>query len=565
MINFTALSDDPTPLPKSEVIPAEVKDTGDIKDGKCDCNDCTPSKKQPEEVESAIDFEDEIQNFVYIRYSSQQAPPSATQIRNKRDTHQPEVFPENRNNTDVPPKVPDNKNSSRDLDHGFFEYIYAEINSTTTSFVMKDLKHFSSYVISVKACRDGGGDSCGSEAQITERTLKRDDADNISIYEMEIVASNSSLGTIKVTWQSPQKPNGIIVAYTIKYQRVDIEHAKYEYKCISHKIYQNSSDMHLLNNLPTGNYSIQIMATSIAGDGNYTPIKHIFISEHKSYNNLYLLLVLLIALLTLIIGIVILCRKMYLPNISSMKLIASVNPDYAGVIYKQDDWEVPREKIIQLHELGQGSFGMVYEGIIKDLKRAGEELRCAIKTVNESATDKERLSFLNEASVMKQFDTHHVVHLLGVVSRGQPTLVIMELMANGDLKGYLRSHRPEYENGDEPPPQPPTLRRILQMAIEIADGMAYLAAKKYVHRDLAARNCMVAEELTVKIGDFGMTRDIYETDYYRKGTKGLLPVRWMSPESLKDGVFTSSSDVFSYGVVLWEMATLASQPYQVCY
>ena len=101
------------------------------------------------------------------------------------------------------------------------------------------------------------------------------------------------------------------------------------------------------------------------------------------------------------------------------------------------------------------------------------------------------------------------------------------------------------------------------MALEICDGMAYLSAKKFVHRDLAARNCMVADYLTVKIGDFGMTRDIYETDYYRKGTKGLLPVRWMSPESLKDGVFSSASDVFSFGVVLWEMATLASQPYQV--
>lgn len=164
---------------------------------------------------------------------------------------------------------------------------------------------------------------------------------------------------------------------------------------------------------------------------------------------------------------------------------------------------------------------------------------------------------------MKGFDTAHVVRLLGVVSQGQPTLVVMELMANGDLKSYLRSHRPDAESYDPSSGrQPPTLKRIFQMAIEIADGMAYLSAKKFVHRDLAARNCMVSEELTVKIGDFGMTRDIYETDYYRKGTKGLLPVRWMAPESLKDGVFTSSSDVWSYGVVLWEMATLASQPYQ---
>lgn len=203
----------------------------------------------------------------------------------------------------------------------------------------------------------------------------------------------------------------------------------------------------------------------------------------------------------------------------------------------------------------------MYEGLVKN--KDGENVPCAIKTVNENATDRERINFLKEAGVMKAFDTHHVVRLLGVVSVTQPTLVVMELMVNGDLKGYLRSHRPDAENSMQPIAQPPSLKRILQMALEIADGMAYLSAKKFVHRDLAARNCMVAEDLTVKIGDFGMTRDIYETDYYRKGTKGLLPVRWMAPESLKDGVFTSSSDVFSYGIVLWEIATGASQPYQV--
>lgn len=197
-----------------------------------------------------------------------------------------------------------------------------------------------------------------------------------------------------------------------------------------------------------------------------------------------------------------------------------------------------------------GTFGMVYSGIIKPAN-----IPCAIKTVNDNATIHDRIDFLNEASVMKAFNnSQHVVRLLAVVSRGDPPLVVMELMERGDLKSYLRRSRESSNNI--------TCAEMYKMAAEMADGMAYLAAKKFVHRDLAARNCMVAADRTVKIGDFGMARDIYETDYYRKESKGLLPVRWMAPESLADGVFTSDSDVWSYGIVLWEMATLAEQPYQ---
>ncbi|XP_072438991.1 insulin-like growth factor 1 receptor [Chiloscyllium punctatum] len=203
---------------------------------------------------------------------------------------------------------------------------------------------------------------------------------------------------------------------------------------------------------------------------------------------------------------------------------------------------------------------MVYEGIAKLAGDPETQTRVALKTVNETASRRERIEFLKEASVMKAFDCYHVVRLLGVVSKGQPALVVMELMARGDLKSHLRSIRLNSES--EGVPGRPSLQDMMKMAGEIADGMAYLNAKKFVHRDLAARNCMVSEELTVKIGDFGMTRDIYETDYYRKGGKGLLPVRWMAPESLKDGIFSQHTDVWSFGVVLWEIVTLAEQPYQ---
>jgi len=102
---------------------------------------------------------------------------------------------------------------------------------------------------------------------------------------------------------------------------------------------------------------------------------------------------------------------------------------------------------------------------------------------------------------------------------------------------------------------------MIRMAAQIADGMAFLEYNKFIHRDLAARNCMVADDMTVKIGDFGMSRQIYTGNYYRKGGKGEMPIRWMAPESLGEGIFTSQSDVWSYGVVIWEIMMLGAQPY----
>uniref|UniRef100_A0A3Q0RIU0 Tyrosine-protein kinase receptor n=1 Tax=Amphilophus citrinellus TaxID=61819 RepID=A0A3Q0RIU0_AMPCI len=403
------------------------------------------------------------------------------------------------------------------------------------STVIANLQHFTSYKIEIIACNHLTDlKRCSMATYVSARTMPEEKADDIpEPVTHEIVPGETPY--VLINWNPPVNPNGLIILYEVFYKKVgDTEDLTF---CVSRPAYQKLGGTKLSLVQP-GNYSVRVRATSLAGNGSFTETIYFFMPNRKTVHDME-------------------------TEGPLGDLITSPNPEYfsANDMYVPDEWEVPREKIALLRELGQGSFGMVYEGVAKDIIKGDPETRVAVKTVNESASLRERIEFLNEASVMKAFSCHHVVRLLGVVSKGQPTLVVMELMTHGDLKSYLRSLRPDSENNPSGCP-PPTLKDMLQMAAEIADGMAYLNAKKFVHRDLAARNCMVAEDFTVKIGDFGMTRDIYETDYYRKGGKGLLPVRWMAPESLKDGVFTAHSDCWSFGVVLWEISTLAEQPYQ---
>jgi len=197
-------------------------------------------------------------------------------------------------------------------------------------------------------------------------------------------------------------------------------------------------------------------------------------------------------------------------------------------------------------------------GMLIDFIPGKAAVKCAVKTASDDATGEERVLFLKEASLMTQLNCHHVVKLLGVVSKTPPTCVIMELMANGDLKKFLRSRKPGPNNTAGPPPTLSVcavrfwfwlmlfillycienllkkssgfsfffVQQILRMSAEIADGMCYIHSQKLIHRDLAARNCMVTEDMTVKVGDFGMSKEIID-NYYRKETPGRLPVRYV--------------------------------------
>uniref|UniRef100_A0A8D0AUH6 Tyrosine-protein kinase receptor n=1 Tax=Sander lucioperca TaxID=283035 RepID=A0A8D0AUH6_SANLU len=443
------------------------------------------------------------------------------------------------NSSTVPPVQATGNSSTVDLEPADREYEFVEQAVTERELQISGLQPFTVYRIDIHAC-NRQVQRCSAAEFVFSRTKPAEKADDIPGH----VTWEGHEDWVFLRWPEPLHPNGLILMYEIKFKLAAEVRQHLSTNVSLGQMYQAQRGVRL-SNLSPGNYSVRVRATSLAGNGSWTPPLDLYVAE-------------LSASVSVNISVFVLVRNS--DRLGNGVLYASVNPEYfsAAEMYVPDEWEVAREKIALSRELGQGSFGMVYEGLAKGVVKDEPETHVAIKTVNESASMRERIEFLNEASVMKEFNCHHVVRLLGVVSQGQPTLVIMELMTRGDLKTYLRSLRPKEWSSLSLPP----LKKMLQMAGQIADGMAYLNANKFVHRDLAARNCMVAEDFTVKIGDFGMTRDIYETDYYRKGGKGLLPVRWMSPESLKDGVFTTTSDVWSFGVVLWEIATLAEQPYQ---
>ena len=216
-------------------------------------------------------------------------------------------------------------------------------------------------------------------------------------------------------------------------------------------------------------------------------------------------------------------------------------------------------------ELGEGAFGKVYRGELGGII-GGCSTLVAIKTLRSGATTKIKQDFQREIEMCTELRHPNIVCLLGVQIKEDPLCMIFEYLSQGDLHEFLVTHSPKMDVSDD---DLSIQDRCLDpadmsfIAIQIAAGMEYLAGRNYVHRDLAARNCLVGENLTIKISDFGLARDVYAADYYRVQTtiESLLPLRWMSAESMLYGRFTTESDVWSYGVLLWEIYSFGLQPY----
>uniref|UniRef100_A0A8C1Z6C9 receptor protein-tyrosine kinase n=1 Tax=Cyprinus carpio TaxID=7962 RepID=A0A8C1Z6C9_CYPCA len=221
------------------------------------------------------------------------------------------------------------------------------------------------------------------------------------------------------------------------------------------------------------------------------------------------------------------------PNMAVLKFASEIHPSH-----------VTKQKVI-----GAGEFGEVYRGILKVPGR--KETAVAIKTLKPGYTEKQRQDFLSEASIMGQFSHQNIIRLEGVVTKFKHAMIVTEYMENGALDKYLKDHDGEMSSF-----------QLVGMLRGIAAGMKYLSDMSYVHRDLAARNILVNSNLECKVSDFGLSRvleDDPEGTYTTSG--GKIPIRWTAPEAIAYRKFTSASDVWSFGIVMWEVMAFGERPY----
>ncbi|XP_061651453.1 ALK tyrosine kinase receptor [Phyllopteryx taeniolatus] len=251
-----------------------------------------------------------------------------------------------------------------------------------------------------------------------------------------------------------------------------------------------------------------------------------------------------------------------LSKLRASTIMTDYNPNYcfAGKTASVNDLkEVPRRNISLTRGLGHGAFGEVYEGLALGIPGEASPLHVAVKTLPEVCSEQDELDFLMEALIISKFSHQNIVRCVGVSLQAMPRFILLELMTGGDLKTFLREMRPRLEQ-----PSSLTMVDLLNVARDIAKGCQYLEENQFIHRDIAARNCLLTCKgpgRVAKIGDFGMARDIYRASYYRKGGRAMLPVKWMPPEAFMEGIFTSKTDTWSFGVLLWEIFSLGYMPY----
>ncbi|XP_063706686.1 tyrosine-protein kinase Fer [Culicoides brevitarsis] len=220
----------------------------------------------------------------------------------------------------------------------------------------------------------------------------------------------------------------------------------------------------------------------------------------------------------------------------------------SGAVLKKpvlrERWELSNDDVILLDKIGRGNFGDVYKAKLK----SSPKKEVAVKTCRMTLPDEQKRKFLQEGRILKQYDHPNIVKLIGICVQKQPIMIVMELVPGGSLLNFLRKNA-----------QTLVSKQLLRMCRDAAAGMQYLESKNCIHRDLAARNCLIGDDNIVKISDFGMSRE--EEEYIVSDGMKQIPIKWTAPEALNFGKYTSLCDVWSYGILTWEIFSKGGTPY----
>ncbi|XP_048459090.1 ephrin type-A receptor 3 isoform X2 [Rhincodon typus] len=445
------------------------------------------------------------------------------------------------------------------------QFLPRQTGLANTTVTVVDLLAHTNYTFEIEAVNGVSGmSSVPRQFAAVSITTNQAAPSLVTVVKKERTSRNS----ISLSWQEPEHPNGIILDYEVKFYEKEQE--------TSYTIMRSKGTNVTINGLkPETIYLFQIKARTAAGYGSpsrkfefeTSPDSFSIAGENSQVVMIAISAAVAIVLLTVVMYIIIgrFCgynkskhisddKRIYYPNshIKLPGLRTYVDPhtyeDPSQAVHEfakeLDSSSISIDKVV-----GAGEFGEVCSGRLKLPSK--KEISVAIKTLKVGYTEKQRRDFLSEASIMGQFDHPNIIHLEGVVTKSKPVMIVTEYMENGSLDSFLRKHDAQF-----------TVIQLVGMLRGIASGMKYLSDMGYVHRDLAARNILVNSNLVCKVSDFGLSRvleDDPEAAYTTRG--GKIPIRWTAPEAIAYRKFTSASDVWSYGIVLWEVMSYGERPY----
>ncbi|KAK6302902.1 hypothetical protein J4Q44_G00272570 [Coregonus suidteri] len=385
-----------------------------------------------------------------------------------------------------------------------------------------------------------------------------------------VLKERRSKDSITLTWQGPDRPTGAIVEYEVIYYEKNQREQNYT-------VLKTRSNVMTVDGLKPGTtYVFRVRARTEGGYGNYGGE----IELETSHEDMLAIdpnqsTILAVSIAGGIILLIFLVACFFVSGRHCGYIKAKQDPDEEKMHFQHGRVKLPGSKTyIHPHTyedpnqavrdfakeidassiriervIGAGEFGEVCSGRLR--LQGKREIYVAIKSLKAGYSDKQRRDFLSEASIMGQFDHPNIIRLEGVVTRCKPVMIITEFMENGSLDTFLKKHDGQF-----------TVIQLVGMLRGIASGMKYLSDMSYVHRDLAARNILVNSNLVCKVSDFGLSRvleDDPEAAYTTRG--GKIPIRWTSPEAIAYRKFTSASDVWSYGIVMWEVVSYGERPY----